>query len=268
MARNKQVRKLDKAVALLEDKDFCVLTGAGISTNSGIPDYRGAGTDPRKPLDFDPFIKDAEYRKGFWIDGYRDWCDFSKAEPNEAHLVIGELQNKGFVNGVITQNVDGLHWVDDEQVIAELHGNMYSTSCLACNRSYPTEYVIDKLVFGNPGLLSGEVDSSNFWVPNCEYCMGIIKPDVVFFGEGIPEEPFLLATEIARDAEAMVVAGTSLNVLTPLTFVQMMKAKKKPVIIINKGKTLIDDMADVKLDMDISEAFSAIYEKLSTVVYI
>lgn len=245
-----------------------MLTGAGISTASGIPDYRGMGTAPKKPLNFGPFVSDEEYRKDFWADGYQDWIDFSPAQPNDAHLAIADLQNTGFVNGVITQNVDNLHWVDESQVVAELHGNMYTTSCMACPTIYATSYIIEKLELGNPSLLTDNVDRENFWVPNCEDCTGVIKPDVVFFGENLPQYGYDLATEIAHDAQGMIVAGTSMNVLTPLPFVQMMKQRGNPVIIINKGKTLIDDMADIKINMDISEAFLAIRENLTSVVYI
>lgn len=245
-----------------------MLTGAGISTASGIPDYRGMGTAPKKPLNFEPFLKDEEYRKDFWADGYQDWIDFSPAQPNDAHLAIAELQNTGFVNGVITQNVDDLHWVDESQVVAELHGNMYTTSCLACGHVYATEEIINELELGNPSLLTDNLDRENFWIPSCKVCGGIIKPDVVFFGEAIPDYGYNLATEIAKDAQGMVIAGTSMNVMTPLPFVQMMRQRGNPVIIINKGKTLIDDMADIKLDMDIAEAFLAIRERLTSVVYI
>jgi len=264
----RQERKLKKAVELLENREFCVLTGAGISTASGIPDYRGMGTAPKKPLNFEPFITDPEYRKEFWIDGYQDWVDFSPAQPNDAHLVIADLHASGFVNGVITQNVDDLHWVNEDQVVAELHGNMYTTSCLACGKIYATSYIIEKLELGNPSLLTGTVDREHFWVPNCEVCTGALKPDVVFFGENLPDYAYDLATEIARNAQGMVVAGTSMNVMTPLPFVQMMRQRGNPVIIINKGKTFIDDMADVKLNMDISEAFLEIRERITSVVYI
>ena len=245
-----------------------MLTGAGISTASGIPDYRGMGTAPKKPLDFDPFIKDEEYRKDFWADGYQDWIDFSPAEPNDAHLASADLQNTGFVNGVITQNGDNLHWVWGEQVVAELHGNMYTTSCLSCGHIYATAHIINELELGNPSLLTDTVDRENFWIPNCTVCGGIIKPDVVFFGESLPQHSYSLATEITKDAQGMVIAGTSMNVMTPLPFVQMMRQRGNPVIIINKGKTLIDDMADIKINMDISEAFLAIRENLTSVVYI
>lgn len=265
MARTKQI---DKAIALLEDKEFCVLTGAGMSTDSGIPDYRGLGTAPRKPLDYGPFIKSEEYRKDFWIDGYRDWKEFSQAEPNAGHVIVSELQSAGFVNGVITQNVDNLHWVGSDQVVAELHGNMYGTVCLMCNSYFATAYVVHELELGNPSLLTGKVDRENFWVPKCEACGGILKPNVVFFGENLHEQAFNLAAEIAHDAQAMIIAGTSLNVGTPLTFVAMMKEAGKPIIIINKGKTQVDKLADVKLNMNIAEAFGVISSKLMTPVYI
>lgn len=264
----RQLNKIDKAIRLLENRDICVLTGAGVSTASGIPDYRGMGTAPRKPLDFGSFIAEEAYRKEFWIDGYQDWKNFSQTIPNDAHIAIADLQNRGFVNGVITQNVDGLHWVDDQQVIAQLHGNMYSTSCVACGDVSDTSYIIDKLELGNPSLLTDNVNRENFWIPNCEKCTGILKPDVVFFGENLPGYEYDLATEIAKDAEAMIIAGTSLNVMTPLSFVQMMKQRGNPIIIINNGRTLVDKVADVKINADISEAFLAISERLTSVVYI
>lgn len=263
-----RVKQIDKAIALLEDKEFCVLTGAGMSTDSGIPDYRGLGTAPRKPLNYGPFIKDEEYRKEFWIDGYKDWKQFSQAQPNAGHTIVGELQNAGFVNGVITQNVDDLHWTDENQVVAELHGNMYGTVCLWCNSFFATETVVKIMELGNPGLMTGEVDRKDFWTPKCEACGGPLKPNVVFFGENLHEQAFLLAAEIAHDAQAMVIAGTSLNVGTPLTFVDMMKEAGKPIIIINKGKTRVDKMADVKLNMNIAEAFGVIASKIMAPVYI
>jgi len=277
VVRNKQIggtinkrqeKKLQKAIDILQNRDFCVLTGAGISTDSGIPDYRGMGSAPKKPLDFEPFTKDAEYRKDFWIEGYQDWKDLSPAEPNDAHLAIAQLERAGFVNGVITQNVDALHYRADSEIVAELHGNMYITECLACGHLVSTRDVIEKLELGNPSLLTDNVDRKNFWVPNCEVCTSIIKPAVVFFGEGLPEKPFELATEIAHDAEAMIIAGTSMNVMTPFGFVQMMKSAGKPIIIINKGKTMVDSMADVKIEMSISEAFVAITNSLQSKVYI
>jgi len=264
----RQERKLNKAVGLLENRDFCVITGAGVSTASGIPDYRGMGSAPKKPLDFDPFMKSEEYRKDFWLDGYQDWIDFSPAKPNTTHFAIAELQNMGFVNGVITQNVDNLHWVDENQVVAELHGNMYTTSCLACGHIYATRHIIEKLELGNPSLLTGDVDRENFWVPHCDVCGGVIKPDVVFFGEALPSHGYDLATEIARDAQGIIVAGTSMNVMTPYPFVQMMRQKGHPVIVINKGQTFVDDLADVKVNMDTSEAFTVLTEQLSSVVLI
>lgn len=274
MARVKQIggninkRQLNKAIRLLENRDICVLTGAGVSTASGIPDYRGMGTAPKKPLDFGSFVAEEAYRKEFWIDGYQDWKDFSQTIPNDAHLTIAEMQNTGFVNGVITQNVDGLHWVDDQQVVAQLHGNMYSTSCMACGEVYWTSYIIEKLELGNPSLLTDNVDRENFWVANCEECTGVIKPDVVFFGENLPDAEYDLATEIAKDANAMIIAGTSMNVMTPLPFVRMMKERGNPIIIINKGPTFVDRIADVKINADVSEVFLLISKELTSVVYI
>jgi NAD-dependent SIR2 family protein deacetylase len=258
-----------KALRLLEDKEFCVITGAGISTDSGIPDYRGTGSAPKKPLNFAPFLEDEAYRKEFWIDGYKDWCDFSYAEPNDAHNAIAALESHGFLNGVITQNVDGLHFEAGSEVVAELHGNMYTTSCLWCKAEHSTAHVVDMIELGNPGIISGgELDRDTFFVPNCYVCTGPLKPDVTFFGEALPDKDFLLATEIVHDAEAVIVAGTSLNVFTPLTFIQMAKSAGKPVIVVNRGKTMVDRMANVKIRAGVSDFFPELFAQLSTPVYI
>jgi len=259
---------MKKALRLLEDKTFCVITGAGLSTDSGIPDYRGEGSAPQKPLDFEPFIESAEYRKEFWIDGYKDWCDFSPAQPNDAHLAIALLDQIGFVNGVITQNVDGLHYKAGSEVVAELHGNMYTTSCLRCGFTVSTEEFVDLLELGNPSLLTNNVDTENFWVPNCSACAGPMKPDVTFFGELLPLGAFELAGEIAKDADVIVVAGTSLNVFTPMTFIQTAKSMGKPIIVINRGKTMVDKMANLKIHASVSDVFPELCNQLPMPVYI
>ena len=266
MVRTKQIRGMKKTLKLLEGKRFCVITGAGLSTDSGIPDYRGTGSAPKKPLDFEPFIKSEQYRKEFWIDGYQDWCDFSPAEPNQAHLAIADLELFGIVNGVITQNVDGLHYEAGSDSVAELHGNMYTTSCLTCNAVVSTSSVVESLELGNPALISREqIDVDSFWIPNCQLCMGALKPDVTFFGESLPEGAFEAALEIAQEAEAIVVAGTSLNVFTPMTFIQMAKSAGKPVVVVNRGRTMIDKMADVKIHASVSEFFPELLEQLQPV---
>ena len=267
MARGKQVRNLNKAIDLLSDKTFCVVTGAGVSTGSGIPDYRGRGSAPIKPLNLDPFLEDEEYRKDFWIQGYEDWRKFSIAGTNVGHEIISDLGRLGFVNGVITQNVDGLHWGAESPVVAELHGNMYSTSCVICLEPYATQAVVAQVENDNPGLLGGEADKGTFVVPTCEVCFSPLKPDVVFFGQDLPEAPFNLAARIAFNAEAMVIAGSSLNVISPRVFVRMMANRKLPIIIINKGRTQMDDLADVIVRMDISEAFTKISERLVSPMY-
>jgi NAD-dependent SIR2 family protein deacetylase len=268
VVRDKQIRGMKKTLKLLGGKKFCVITGAGISTDSGIPDYRGTGSAPKKPLNYDPFVRSEEYRKEFWIDGYRDWCDFSPAQPNDAHFAIADFENVGLCNGVITQNVDGLHFEAGSQIVAELHGNMYTSSCMHCKAQVSTATLVEAIELGNPSILTGEPDRENFWIPNCVYCTGPMKPDVTFFGENLPEDQFLYATEIAKEADAVIVAGTSLNVMTPLTFIQMAKSAGKPVIIVNRGRTMVDDMADVKVHSGLSDFFTDLFDELWEPVYI
>jgi NAD-dependent SIR2 family protein deacetylase len=272
MATNKQIgghiNKLKIAIDILGNRTFCVLTGAGISTDSGIPDYRGRGSAPQKPLNYKPFMRNADYRRDFWIEGYQDWLKFCDAKPNSAHKAIAQLEQDGIVSGVITQNVDALHRKAKSKSVAELHGNMFVTECLYCTNVVLTREVIDKMEMQNPSLLTRNVDRKNFQVPRCELCGSLLKPIVTFFGEGLRDKPFGIGADIAENADAMVIAGTSLNVMSPIGFVNMMVAEGKPVIVINNGPTLVDKIADVKVEMNITEAFAGIMNSSQSKVYI
>ena len=217
-------RELDAAVAALRDRKVAVLTGAGMSTDSGIPDYRGAGALPRNPMTFQQFLKDAEYRKRYWAGSHLGWRRFDGASPNDGHRTLAQLESGGIVNGIITQNVDGLHLRAGSQRVVDLHGTMDRVRCLTCDQTFSRSDVAERIATSNPWLEepgSGDLGPdgdvaftqiADFITPACTVCGGILKPDIVFFGEFIPTEKFIEASALVQSAGALVIAGSSLVV--------------------------------------------------------
>jgi len=233
------------------------VTGAGISTGSGIPDYRGKGMLAKNPLMADKFIHDHQYRKKFWLTAVRDWADWLHAQPNDGHVAIAEMEHlTNNVVGVITQNVDGLHERAGSSSIAEVHGNMFTSSCILCERWYDQLEVVDKLRDMNPNIDRPRYRAKSLVEPMCGSCGGFLKPDVVFFGDLLPEEELEFAELMTKEADAVVVAGTSMVVGTPHKYVNAIKKRGGPVIVINRGRTMIDDDATIKCKSDLSETLS------------
>lgn len=259
MAGDKQ---LSQVIDLLEDRDIMVVTGAGVSTDSGIPDYRGRGMLAKHPLIAHKFERDATYRKKFWVRNNKHADVWLNAEPNDAHNAIAVMEHAGYVTGVVTQNVDGLHWTAMSMVVAELHGNMHTSTCMLCNKQFSQEYVIDEFRRMNPQVMGDR----RFWAkkiiePMCNECGGFLKPSVVFFGDFLPEEEFDLAESIAEDSNAVIVAGTSMKVGTAMSLIRSVK-KRGPVIVINRGETMVDHMADVKINAGVGETLQDIMRGL------
>lgn len=259
MAGNQQV---EKAVDLLWDKKIMFVTGAGMSTDSGIPDYRGKGMLAKNPLIAHAYEEDPIYRRKFWIRAVREWSQWLHVEPNSGHIAIAQMEHAGIVTGVVTQNVDELHYSAGSMVVAEIHGNMFESKCMLCGERYYQEYVLDKVREQNPQLNGKRVYAKTFIEPMCESCGGFLKPDVVFFGDMLPESEWEIAESIADDSDAVVIAGTSLKVGTPHWFIEKVKKKGGPVIIVNRGETLMDKIADVKISDGLSEVLPAIAEGL------
>ncbi|MEP6481938.1 MAG: NAD-dependent protein deacetylase [Rhodoglobus sp.] len=265
---------VDAAVTALRGRTIAVLTGAGVSTDSGIPDYRGAGAPVRTPMTFQQFLADPIHRKRYWAGSHLGWKRFDGAEPNASHRALVELEAAGLVDGIITQNVDGLHLRAGSRRVVDLHGTMDRVRCLTCGQFYARASIAERLTAANPWLdvpeaieLSpdGDVqidDVAAFVVPDCTVCGGILKPDVVFFGEFVPKEKFAEATALMQSADAMLIAGSSLTVNSGIRLLEQASRRKLPVVIINRGVTKGDNRASVKIDAGTSETLTALLERL------
>jgi NAD-dependent SIR2 family protein deacetylase len=265
---------VDEAAALLLGRRIAVLTGAGLSTDSGIPDYRGAGAPVRTPMTFSQFLSDADYRKRYWAGSQLGWRRFDGAEPNAGHRALAALELDGGVNGVITQNVDGLHLRAGSQRVVDLHGSMDRVRCLSCGQLYARADIAARLEDLNPWLADltpealgpdGDVhiaDVDRFEVPVCSACGGILKPDIVFFGEFIPREKFIEASALVQKADALLIAGSSLVVNSGIRLLDHATRRRIPVLIINRGVTKGDSRATLKIDAGASETLVGLRDRL------
>ncbi len=266
--------QIELAVPLLEGRSIAVLTGAGVSTDSGIPDYRGEGAPVRTPMTFQQFMIDAQYRKRYWAGSHLGWKHFDAARPNTGHLVLAELEASGQVNGVITQNVDGLHLRAGSQRVVDLHGTMDKVRCLTCGQQFARSDVATRIAAANPWLEAISADEVNpdgdaspaafddFITPDCTVCGGVLKPDIVFFGEFIPVEKFSEASALVKKADALIVAGSSLVVNSGIRLIEQARRRRIPLVVINRGVTKGDTQAAVKIDAGTSEVFLTLQERL------
>ncbi|HEY8912973.1 Sir2 family NAD-dependent protein deacetylase [Lacisediminihabitans sp.] len=267
--------ELDEAAEVLRGREVAVLTGAGVSTDSGIPDYRGDGAPPRNPMTFQQFLADPDYRKRYWVGSHLGWRRFDGASPNSSHRRLAELEAVGVVNGIITQNVDGLHLRAGSQRVVDLHGTMDRVRCLTCGQTYARTDVAERMTRANPLLdepesfelgpdgdvAYGQID--DFVTPDCTVCGGILKPDIVFFGEFIPTEKFTEASALIRSAGALLIAGSSLVVNSGIRLLDQAAKRRIPVVIINRGVTKGDSRATVKIDAGTSETLTELAGRLS-----
>jgi NAD-dependent SIR2 family protein deacetylase len=266
---------LDTVAELLRGGTAAVLTGAGLSTDSGIPDYRGEGAPVRTPMTFQTFLSDERARKRYWAGSHLGWKRFRAAKPNLGHRSLAALEAHGTINGVITQNVDGLHSAAGSARVVELHGSMDRVVCLSCGQAFGRDSVAERLVAVNPELAEPDAvviapdgdaivsDIDGFTIPECTVCGGMLKPNVVFFGELVPAERFAEATALVRTADSLVVAGSSLAVNSGIRLVELARRRKMPIVVINRGATKGDGRALVKLDAGTSETLAALAERLT-----
>lgn len=271
-----QASALDAAVGVLTGRTVAVLTGAGVSTDSGIPDYRGAGALPRNPMTFQQFLSDADYRKRYWAGSHLGWRRFDGAEPNAGHRALAALEHAGVVNGVMTQNVDGLHLRAGSERVVDLHGTMDRVRCLGCGQTFARVDVAGRIAGENPWLdepdavelqPDGDVEVTHiddFVVPVCTVCDGILKPDIVFFGEFIPTGKFAEATALMQSADALLIAGSSLVVNSGIRILDQAAKRKLPIVIVNRGVTRGDLRATVKVDGGASEHLVALADRLAS----
>jgi NAD-dependent SIR2 family protein deacetylase len=263
----------ERASDLLRGRRLAVLTGAGVSTDSGIPDYRGKGASKRTPMTWQQFRADADYRKRYWAGSQLGWASFGIAEPNAGHLAIAQMEAAGVVSGVVTQNVDGLHARAGSQHVVDLHGSMDKVRCMNCGQYFARDSIAEQLVRDNPGHSAGPQvigpdgdvipgDLTDFRSPVCSVCGGMLRPDIVFFGEFVPADKFAVAKAIVGGSDALVIAGSSLVVNSGIRLLEVARRRKLPIVIINVGETRGDERAAVKLDAGTSETLQRLADRL------
>lgn len=257
--------KTDAAVALLRETRFVALTGAGMSTDSGIPDYRGPGSVDRRPMTFQEFRSGHLARQRYWARAHLGWARMGRAAPNAGHSALAGLERWGLCRGVVTQNVDGLHEAAGSVRLVALHGRIADVVCLDCGEHTSRQALRDELdrlnpLWGErhrdaPVRPDGDVeldDTASFVVPDCP-CGGALKPDVVFFGESVPRTRVERCFAMVDAAEALLVLGSSLTVMSGLRFARHAARQDKPVVIVNRGTTRGDDLATITIHRGTSE---------------
>jgi NAD-dependent SIR2 family protein deacetylase len=248
-----------------------VLTGAGVSTTSGIPDYRDTDGNWKRvqPVTYQAFMGQELTRQRYWARSLVGWRRFGAAKPNDAHRALARLEALGRSEILLTQNVDRLHQSAGSAHVIDLHGRLDQVRCMGCERRMPRGAFQDDLIRLNPGWgdldasyapdgdadLDG-IDFSRFVVPACSVCGGMLKPDVVFFGENVPKDRVETASRHVEKADAMLVVGSSLMVYSGFRFVQMAAKAGKKVAAVNMGKTRADDLLAVKVEQPCETALA------------
>lgn len=269
--------QLGELMELIKGRTWTALTGAGISTDSGIPDYRGPESPRATPMMYGEFVGSAQARQRYWARSFLGWQRMRFAHPNAGHLALAELAAYG-LNGVITQNVDGLHHAAGSDPVIDLHGRISDVICLDCGQITDRADYQQRLLELNPQITTSEEDLrhaelrpdgdavvddwSDFVVAPCLNCGGVLKPDVIFFGESVPKDRVQRCYDLIKESDLLLVAGSSLAVMSRLRFVRHDAKAGKPVIIINRGATRGDDLATVKIDAGTTEVLTALSSRL------
>jgi NAD-dependent SIR2 family protein deacetylase len=277
-APSPQAGSLADLERLLGGGRVAVLSGAGLSTESGIPDYRGATGSLRRhtPMTYQEFAQSADSRRRYWARSHLGWRTIARAQPNAGHRAVAALSAAGHVSAVITQNVDGLHQAAGSHDAVELHGSLDRVLCLDCGRVSTREELDLRLRAANPGFQDastrinpdGDVELADelvadFRTVSCDACgTGELKPDVVFFGENVPKPRVQQCYDHVDEARALLVLGSSLTVMSGLRFVRHAAKSGKPVAIVNQGPTRGDDHASVRLDLPLGPTLTGLAERL------
>jgi NAD-dependent SIR2 family protein deacetylase len=265
-------------VELVASGGALILSGAGLSTESGIPDYRGPTGLARRatPMTYQAFTGSAEARRRYWARSYLGWRHIARAAPNNGHRAVAELSRRGLLTGIITQNVDGLHQAAGASGVTELHGSLHRVLCLGCGQRTSRTELDRRLEAANPGwdeataavinpdgdaVLAAEATES-FQVVDCSVCQGVLKPDVVFFGENVPRARAEACYALVEAASALVVLGSSLTVMSGFRYVRHAAKAQRPVVIVNQGETRGDPYAAATLDAPLGPTLSALVDQL------
>ena len=278
---------MEELVELARGRRVVALTGAGCSTESGIPDYRGVDTPPRTraSIQHREFVDRADIRQRYWARSLLGWPRLADARPNAAHFAIAELERAGAIAGVITQNVDGLHGAAGSREVVELHGALARVRCLACGELTSRHRLQDRLLAANPEWPArarmasvnarlalapdGDVDVpdelvAGFIVAPCAACGGVLMPDVVFFGGSVPRATLDAAWALFERAELLLVIGSSLTVFSGYRFVRRAAERGLPVAILNRGPTRGDPHARLCVDARAGEALPRLVRALAS----
>jgi NAD-dependent SIR2 family protein deacetylase len=255
-----------------------VLSGAGLSTESGIPDYRGpTGLALRAtPMTYQTFTGSASARRRYWARSHLGWRRIARAWPNDGHRAVAELGRCGLLTGIITQNVDGLHQAAGATEVTELHGSLHRVICLSCGQRTSRVDLEHRLEAANPGWGAGSAATINpdgdavlaaeatesFEVVDCSACQGVLKPDVVFFGENVPPARTQACYALVESARALVVLGSSLTVMSGLRYVRHAARLRRPVVIVNQGSTRGDQHATAILDAPLGPTLTTVITRL------
>ncbi|MBC6468771.1 NAD-dependent protein deacetylase [Actinomadura alba] len=267
----------DPALAKLTDRiadgGVVILSGAGLSTESGIPDYRGETGRRRRaePMTYQTFIGSVAARRRYWARSHLGWRHVARAAPNAGHRAVTELQRRGLISGIITQNVDGLHQAAGAQDVIELHGSLDRVTCLACGRRSSRALLDQRLREANPRwdaqdaainpdgdavLADDQVEA--FHLVDCRDCGGVLKPDVIFFGENVPRPRVEECYALTERAGTLLILGSSLTVMSGYRFVRHAAEHAVPVAIVNQGSTRGDAHAVLTLDTPLGSTLTAL----------
>jgi NAD-dependent SIR2 family protein deacetylase len=268
---------IEELAACLGGRKIVVLTGAGVSTESGIPDYRSPGTErTRRPIHGPEFVRSAALRQRYWARAMVGWERFRRAEPGRAHHAIARLEGQGSVIALITQNVDRLHHAAGSRDVIELHGALAETICLECGELEGRDALQTRMRAQNPRWIDGPSPMApdgdaelpdhlvaEFVTPACDLCGGALKPNVVFFGHNVPRPIVDRAFAKVDAAEALLVTGTSLAVFSGYRFLRRAVERKIPVAIVNRGPVRGEEHATVKVEAGTGDTLAALAERLS-----
>jgi NAD-dependent SIR2 family protein deacetylase len=264
-----------RLLAALAGRRIAALTGAGISTDSGIPDYRGPDSPPSNPMTIRQFTSDPVFRQRYWARNHVGWRHMDHTSPNAGHRAMAALERAGVVTGVVTQNVDLLHTKAGSRTVINLHGTYAQVVCLDCGHTMSRAHLARLLEALNPDFATETdtlavapdadavvADTSSFRIVDCPACDGMLKPDIVYFGENVAKHVVAEAYSLIDDADALLVAGSSLTVFSGYRFVRHAAARGIPVAIVNRGPTRGDGLATVKVDAGCSPILTLLADEL------
>lgn len=271
---------VDSLAELVARRGVVVLSGAGLSTESGIPDYRGPSGAARRhaPMTYQAFVREPRARHRYWARGYLGWRHFGAVQPNDGHRVVAELESAGLVAGVITQNVDGLHAAAGSRAVIDLHGRLDRVVCLECGGTEDRRSVQSRLAEANASWAGAatavnpdgdvdlpETDLDGFTMVDCTTCGGVLKPDVVYFGENVPADRVAESYRMVESGASLLVLGSSLTVFSGRRFVVRAAQAGTPVAIVNAGPTRCDDVAQVRIDAPLGDTLRSLLVQLELV---